>query len=265
MVTGYNRLFIGPWLRREKSKRKYQGIFIFQKNLLAAQWNKLKLLTYKRHQQQIEPTVKVIEKKTATRAAYLFFDMPHWDNYFDGLKEHRAFVIDLLWKLILPSIREKILSELPPCIGIHIRMGDFRKLREGEIFGNAGAVRTPESYFIELINSIRNIHGADLPVRIFTDGYRHEFNQLFQLKNIEMAAPNKDMVDLLLLSRSKIIITSGGSTFSYWAAFLSEAIVIMHPKHAGTIIRPVELNEKFYYGTFDAGNSLLVSSIQHIL
>jgi hypothetical protein len=37
------------------------------------------------------------------------------------------------------------------------------------------------------------------------------------------------MADMLVLSKSKIIITSMGSTFSYWAAFLSDADVINNP------------------------------------
>ena len=41
-------------------------------------------------------------------------------------------------------------------IGLHIRMGDFRKLNVGEEF-NGGHVRTPESFFINIINNYFDI------------------------------------------------------------------------------------------------------------
>lgn len=265
IITGYKQFFIGPYLRGEKSKRKYNHIFIFQKSIFPAYWEKWKLLKYKSYHQQIEPSVAQVEITHASvPIAFIFFKMPHWDHYFDGLKDHRALVISFLWKLLLPGIREKALSGQSPYIGIHIRMGDFRKLREGEIFGRVGAVRTPEKYFINLVSSIRAIHGSNLPVSVFSDGFKDELKELFQLSNIQMVAGNNDMVDLLLLSKSKIIITSAGSTFSYWAAFLSDAAVIMHPEHIHTSLRPENLKETLYEGAFDITNPLLIKSIQQI-
>ena len=187
--------------------------------------------------------------------------MPHWDNYFDGLKENRDIVIRLFSEVINPRIKKKV-TELPqPCIAVHIRMGDFRKLKQDEDFSKVGAVRTPENYFIETINSIRKIHGTDLPVSVFTDGYPNEFKNLFTLKNISMVEGDNDLADLLLLSKSKIIITSAGSTFGYWAGFLSNASVILHPAHATTVIRGSDGNN-LYEGSFDAANPVLVESIR---
>ncbi|MEO6719121.1 MAG: alpha-1,2-fucosyltransferase [Ferruginibacter sp.] len=264
VVTGYNRFFIGPYLRREKSKRKYNGTFIFQKNILAAGFEKWRLSKYKKHDQIIEPPIEQLGNKGDLNHAYIFYEMPHWDHYFDGLKEQRTLVIKLLWQVLLSPIRKKVLELPPPCIGIHIRMGDFRNLRDGETFGSAGAVRTPENYFINLVKSIREIHGSDLPVSVFTDGSRRELDQLFQLSNITLIEGKSDMVDLLLLSKSKLIITSAGSTFSYWAAFLSDAIVIMHPTHVNTVIRPPQLCDTLYQGAFNTDNMLLMNSIRNI-
>ncbi len=264
VVTGYNQVFIGPYLRREKSKRNYRGIFVFQKNILVAGLNQLKLLAYKKFMRVTDPAVKKMEGPVDDNRLYVFTEMPHWDHYFDGLRENRAYVIDTLWKLILPQLRQQVNAMRPPVIGVHIRMGDFRKLRDGETFGDAGAVRTPENYFIDIINAIRTIHGTDLPVSVFTDGYPQELEQLLSLTNIELVTGNTDMADLLLLSRSKIMITSAGSTFSYWAAFLSDAAIIMHPRHTGTIIRPAETGNKLYHGAWDPGNMLLLETISRI-
>ena len=264
IVTDYNQVKIGPYLRREKTKRNYSGYFTFQKSILSEQLDKLKLGKFKDHQQEIEPPVKMMAEEDVN-CAYIFSAMPHWDNYFDGLMENRDLVIELLSKLISADVLEKVKQFTRPCIGVHIRMGDFRKLKEHEDFSKVGAVRTPEKYFIEVINSIRKIHGTNLPVSVFTDGFRKEFEELFTLNNICLVEGNSDIVDLLLLSRSKIIVTSAGSTFSYWAGFLSEACLIMHPAHVNTFIRPANVSDKLYQGAFDPSNSLLVNSIMNIL
>ena len=150
-----------------------------------------------------------------------------------------------------------------PVIGIHIRMGDFRKLKENEIFSEVGAVRTPVDYFITIIRSIRAMNGHQLPVSVFTDGFRHELSRLFELENIVLIEGNRDITDLLLLSKSKIIITSAGSTFSYWAGFLSDVPIIMHPDHIHGPLRSNKESE-LYEGMFDPNNPELIEYIRNI-
>ena len=263
IVTNYHQVKIGPYLRREKTKRNYKGFFKFQKNILSAQWDEWTLKKY-RNRQVIEPLVQHLDIKDISNDSYIFSAMPHWDHYFDELKEYRQLVIELFWKLISNDIQKKIRKQPEPYIGVHIRMGDFRKLNEGEEFSQGGIVRTPEHYFIKIINSIRKIHGTELPVSVFTDGFIKEFDQLFKLNNITLMEGNNDLFDLLLLSKSKIIITSASSTFSYWAGFLSDACLIMHPDHANTIIRPKNIGYRLYQGPLDIHNSLLIKSIKEI-
>jgi len=262
-VTGYNQLKIGPYIRGEKTKRKYRGVFTFQKNRISEWWDTSKLKKYKGEKIE-EPPVRYLDDINGTNKLYIFSAMPHWEHYFDGLQEHRKIVIELFWKLLTDKVQKKIHDLPAPCIGVHIRMGDFRKLEEGEDFSKLGIVRTPELYFINVINTIRSIHGSELPVSVFTDGFRNEFRGLFKLNNITMIEGNHDIVDLVLLSKSKIIVTSATSTFSYWSAFLSEAIVIMHPDHVNTSIRPKGDSSLLYEGAMAPGNSLLVQSIKKI-
>ncbi len=42
------------------------------------------------------------------------------------------------------------------------------------------------------------------------------------------------------MSKAEYIITSAGSTFSEWAGFLSNAVIILHPDHIHTKIRREE-------------------------
>ena len=71
------------------------------------------------------------------------------NDYFDQLRQNRTLIIELFWDLIAPEIKEKLETIKPPCIGVHVRMGDFRALKVGEDFAKVGSVRTPENYFVD--------------------------------------------------------------------------------------------------------------------
>ncbi len=262
VVRDYNQFKIGPYLRNERSKRNYTKYFTFQKSLLGELIDKVKGKSYDKYTLVAEPPLEILPANNEN-IRYLFTDTPHWSDYFYQLKEHRPRVIKILHNLLDPEIRKKLSSLDIPCIGVHIRMGDFRKLRQGEDFKKVGAVRTPEEYFIDVIHRLREIHGTELPVAVFTDGYENELTSLFKIGNIKMVKGNPDIVDLLLLSRSRVIVTSAGSTFSYWAGFLSDAPLIMHPDHIHNSIRPAELGNEIYEGPISL-SPVLIDNIKSI-
>ena len=263
MVTNYHQIKIGPWLRNDRSKRNYNGFFVFEKNRLGEKMDRLKLRKFENGLQQTEPPVKKITNGIAG-SSWLFSEMPHYTKYFEELNENRGLVIQLLNDIISPLIKEKLNDLRAPVIGVHIRRGDFREPAEGEELGKRGILRTPESYFVDMIKSIRSVHGSDLRADIFSDASKNELKEVFKLPNVYMVEGNNDLVDLLLLSRSKIIVTSAGSTFSYWAAFISDVPVIMHPTYVGIKIRPENVRDTLYEGAFDGNNEILKRRIHLI-
>src|SRR6188474_2445134 len=88
VVTNYHQVKIGPYLRREKTKRRYGGFFTFQKNILSAQSEKWALRKYNK-KRITEPVVQKINDTERSDEMYIFSEIPHWDHYFDGLKENR--------------------------------------------------------------------------------------------------------------------------------------------------------------------------------
>lgn len=260
VVTGYNTVKIGPYLRGEKSKRKYNNYFQFQKNIVGEWMSKWQVNKNRFRQVVAEPVIEPVSATTST--LYEYAAIPHWSDYFAGLKDHRRLVKDIFYSVITESIKREVEKLSPPVIGVHIRMGDFRKMTSQEDFEKMGAVRTPEQYFVEVIQQIRALNGAELPVTVFTDGYRREFETLFSLPGVSMAGGNKDIVDMLLLSLSKIIVTSAGSTFSYWSGFLSEVPIIRHPAHMNGLIRKAEPDNDPYEGPLDPHNTLLTDVIK---
>jgi hypothetical protein len=262
IITGYHQIKIGPYLRGEKSKRNYNGYFNFQKNIFGELADKWKLNISKNLQVCREHSLnKIADDKIGESKIYLYSEIPHWKDYFGGLKNYRELIVNLFYSLISENIKKKISSQQTPCIGIHIRMGDFRKLKEGEDFSKAGLVRTSENYFVDVITKIRGISGAKSSVSVFSDGKKNELQTILEMENVSLVEGNPDIVDLILLSKSKIIISSAASTFSYWAGFLSDAPIILHPDHINTKIRA---EKNLYEGAMDLQNDTLTGYIKSI-
>lgn len=244
-VCNYNQFKIGPYLRGEKSKRKYENYFTFQKGFSDDMVTRISIrFLLQRNEIISNPTISSNNEKSV-----VFDAIPHWDNFFEGLNEYRELVIKCLFDILNPTILETYHNLPPPEIGLHVRLGDFRKLKSGEDFKKVGAVRTPEYYFIDTVKKLRALHGSELPVTIFTDGYKKDMPDLFSLSNLIIPKPNTDIGDLLHLSKSKIIVTSAGSTFSYWAGFLSDSPIILHPDH---IHQPIRLEQGLFEGSIDS-------------
>jgi hypothetical protein len=263
MITGYHTLKLGPWLRGEKSKRQYRGFFTFEKSWLGEALDRQKVRRFlDRLEQVAEPDVIKLSAPELENKVFVFQETGDYHDYFARLKDHRQEVIATLYSIIDPAIIEELNSKEAPLIGVHIRMGDFRKLRPGETY-QSGHVRPPESLFIDLISQIRKINGSDLRVCVFTDGYAKELKKILSLKNAFLVENNSDLVDLLLLSKSSVILPTHGSTFSAWTCFLSTAPILSIFKYTESI-RPDHASNEVYEGTFDAENEVLMNNIRSI-
>jgi hypothetical protein len=216
---------IGPLLRRERHTRLYWGCF--ESRVVLKPWQRLRLWRLFRID---EPPLEQLSR-LQDHTLYVFSTIPHWDDYFVGLKPHRELIRERLLGMVSDKTRRRLANQPRPCIAVHVRMGDFRNLWAGEDFASVGHVRTPLAYFIELIEGIRLVAGKQLPVTIFSDGKDEELAPLLAIPGVQRADRNPDIVDLLLMAQSQLIICSAGSTFGYWAGFLADAPVLLHPDH----------------------------------
>ena len=83
------------------------------------------------------------------------------------------------------------------------------------------------------------------------NGFEKELKPLLEEPDVYYFKPVNDLVDLLVLSSSKVIITTKASTYSYWAAFISDAIVLHHPKTNVPQCRPDDFNKVHFEGAVD--------------
>jgi len=240
-LTGWNVFRPGPLIRGELP-RFYSRYFARCNEISRA---KFTVARY-RFRRVIEPTLA--KQPVDRRILYVFSAMPHWRDYFAGIRDHREDLREALDRMLAPKVREIISHSARPVVSVHVRRGDFRELQPGEDFAKVGLVRTPLSYFADVIHDLRLLAGVDLPVTIFSDGPESELGELLRMGNVHYRTPSAAIADLLLMASSKIIVTSPSSTFSYWAGFLSDGAVILHPDHIHRAIRPAEVNCRSYEG-----------------
>ncbi|WP_421944664.1 alpha-1,2-fucosyltransferase [Pedobacter sp.] len=241
-IIGFNRIHIGPFLRREKAKRFYFGQF--KRNSFAAQLIYLQhILTKTSIVKEPELGAEAIQFNTR----YLFEQIPSWKNYFESFQSYRLIIRDAFFEKLSKKVVKQVEKyNVNAEIGVHIRMGDFKPLPDGVDFKLVGATRTPIKYFIDCIQKIGLSLNSSPKTLVFSDGYEEELKEIFTLNNTTLSDCSIDVVDLVNLSRSKIIITSAHSSFSEWAGFLSESPIIRHPDHIHSRIR---LEQKLFEGT----------------
>lgn len=187
---------LGPWIRGERYKRYYGGLF--NSNGHVSGIYKLLLLLFCRNK---------VEK---------FRGM---EGFFDSFIDDQPHITEALWQMTRRGIAlavEKSLTE--PFIAVHIRRGDFKQ---------AGHV-VEDKWFVSATREALGISGLQSEngfVRVFTDGYPEEvlfLQRAFPSLKIKIQDKASPMFDLLLMSKAKVLVGSAKSTFSMWPVFLGQ-------------------------------------------
>lgn len=121
-------------------------------------------------------------------------------------------------KELLKITKKKKLNKIQfrNSISLHIRRGDFVFLKN----------TTSIIWFKKIIVQLRKKTNNNLKVYIFGDCKSKEICPLMKLDNVERIITGSPLTDLILLSKSKILVGSKNSTFSQWASYLGRMPVI---------------------------------------
>ena len=244
-ATFWPQIMIGPFLRREADWRIYHNLFKKRPHEIGF----LKQLLIRSSAIKIpETSVKIPDIKSSKRNIIVLFE--GFRDFFKPLNGWNEFILQEIRNMTRTQWLKEVdkISSLP--IAIHIRLGDFRNAKKKEDFIFSGMLRTPISWFIESLEYIRRIAGFPLKTYIVSNGKREEFKELLSLKNVFFLNNRSAIVDLLILSRAKILIGSGGSSFSAWAAFLGQMPTITYPGQSLTWFNLTNKNG-FYLGELD--------------
>ena len=204
----------GSIIRSEKKKRFYHGYFK-ETPLITKCIFTLHQFFWKVKKNPSLAVLPAVEQ--AAKTLFLFDKAITHEQLFMPLNAHRDFIKEQLYNLLQADKKAQLVSYPIPAIAVHIRRGDFKLANQ----------TTDLSFFISAIELVRHTKKSIVPVTIFTDAGKEELQEILALPQTSLAAEKADILDILLMSQSSIIILSQSSTFSYWAAFLSDAFVIM--------------------------------------
>ena len=215
---------IGPYLRNEKDKRHYNGLFkSFGKSYVAKNWL---LLTQKKN---IETTNLDNFKRGILYVEGL-------KNYFEDIR----FSSDVVKKHLLSIVNQKDLKvykqQNEKFVGVHVRLGDYSL-----------DSRTNLEWFIEQIKFIQSNAKEEITFYIFSDGSEEELVALTNISNCKLVFFGSALADILVLSKASLILASD-STFSAWSAYLGQVPIVFNKKHFGKVLDNEE-NEIVCFGS----------------
>ncbi|ANV87363.1 hypothetical protein [Picosynechococcus sp. PCC 7117] len=243
---GMNSIHLGSYLRNEKYKRFYGSYFSNQEYV-----SRSILLLQRMKGAKIYFNPDILSRFSSqpnTKKSHIFvFDkILRYQNCFADIKSHQ----ELIKEKLISNIKEELLKEIftreIPRIGIHVRLSDFQKQKIdiNNLEPIPGLTRTPVHWFADVLNIIRDIAGYSIPAIIFSDGSQQELQPLLKLDRVLLAPKASAIEDLIILSKSQLLIASSGSTFSSWASFLGQCPTIWYPARnlpANTILEESKL------------------------
>lgn len=192
----WERVGIGPVLRREKDKRFYIGFF--------KHWLSLSSL-YK--------CWRLLLKKNVVR-------LNGWWNYIEDLTEYWKEISEYFHSNISEKVLENIPDGLSDKIALHIRRGDMPE-----------HARVGLDWSISMVEKVKSIC-PDNDILLFSDGSDEELAEVLSIDGVSRAFFGDAMSDLYAMSKCKMIIGTS-SSFSWFAAYLSQIPIIIPPKTGG--------------------------------
>jgi hypothetical protein len=181
-----------------------------------------------RHFARIDEPAALTERPEwrATDPAVVTFAGP--GDFFASLAPYRERLLRALRADAHPKWVDLAARAAAP-IGVNVRCAfDFRPAAAESDYFTKGAIRTPLPWFVRSLERVREVAGAAVPAVIVSDGTEEQLRPILQMPNVRFARPGCAISDLLTLSSARVLIGSGGSSFSAWASFLSGAPTVTH-------------------------------------
>lgn len=216
-------LRLGPYWRGEADKRHYEAYF--RSDGYIGGINKLLLCLVARH---VAENV-VIDDMDAGRRP-LVVEFSGLQELFRPLLGSFSLIKERLWNMTIEGLRPTETEYGGRFIAMHVRRGDLtRQGISAETLPDV-AQFTPTSWFVHMVQAVRDAPGLrDLPVIVFSDGYREEIEELVSLPGVRLCERRAAITDLWTMSRACVLFGSGFSTFTMWASYLGGGPTLYAP------------------------------------
>ena len=221
MRPTWERIGIGQWIRKERDKRFYSGLFSKKERISGMRKAILLAISKKIKEEDAKPSMNGVVLVSGLR------------GYFSDLWENRDYVCAYFQEKILPAAIQLVPTELSNTVAVHVRLGDYPQ-----------KWRTDINWYVKVIQKVRVFWSlmtdADatqsLKFKVFSDGSNAELSELLAIPGVERADYGNAFADMMAISKCKLLIGSD-STFSGWGAFLGTVPCVFSHLHYG---RPLE-------------------------
>lgn len=214
----WSSIKVGPWIRRERDKRFYGGLFKNDGNYIGGLKKIALLLFGKKH------IVDNIDVKTCDRDGVTLYT--GYRMCFGELLDDREQIKSSLYGITRRNNLLPLKHDFTNEINMHVRLGDFIKADIAKLNAGDESVSTPIAWFVKTINDVRKVLGDTVKFNVFSDGTDEELKDLLSMDGVSRMYYGNAWADIIGLAQSKVIIASGGSTFSMWARFLGNSACI---------------------------------------
>lgn len=202
----WEKLSIGPYIRREKDKRTYSGLF--DKYGISG----FKKLYFLNRSSFTEDCIDDFEK-----SATGVLKVVGLRNYFQDLepRQSREFFQKIVRSNVLSVVNA---TDFTNKIAVHVRLGDYSEDR-----------RVPLDWYKTMIESLLS-KNKSFEFFLFSDGTDEELGVLLEIPQIKRVFFGNALADMFAISRCRMVVASD-STFSAWGAFLGEVPIVFSKRH----------------------------------
>lgn len=193
----WERIGIGPIIRREKDKRFYFGMFRFLFSISTI-YKIFKLITGKH--------ISIDDYKGGRSGVVI---LSGWWNYFEEMATHWEIIREYFLRNINPIAIRDVPESFTNTIAVHVRLGDMPE-----------EYRVPLSWTISALKKVLQIR-SDVKVKVFSDGADEDLAPLLEISGVERAFYGNALADMIAMSRMQLVIGTF-STFSWWGAYFSQ-------------------------------------------
>lgn len=208
----WERMGIGQFLRHEKDKRFYAGLFNDE-----SVYRKLRKLW------KINALQQIPESEVA-RARDGMVVVEGLGNYFEDLLSDVEGVRLYFRSCVLPEAIAQVPDSLSQSVAVHVRLGDFPE-----------SCRIPISWYYGVLEQILQRVQRPLDILLFSDGTDEELKPLLEIPGVRRVFYGNALADIVAISRCGLMVGSH-STFSGWGAYLGQVPCIFSQLAYGRVL-----------------------------
>lgn len=206
--TWFN-ISIGPYLRRQRDKRHYLGLFSRENEICGIR--KVMLLLFGKKLEIIDNDMTGV------------YYVKGLDHYFEDIRENNTLVSKYIINHVKPNLLSRVDNfDFSHCVAVHIRLGDYPQ-----------NLRTPIKWYIERI--LEKKQEGNYRFLIFSDGNDDELAEVLSINGTVRADFGSAIADIIAISKCEYLYGSD-STFSGWGAYLGQVPCRFYRKHFGRVL-----------------------------